>query len=137
MWNVFFRDVSVCATQRGSSEAKFADDLNTYQVYPGETTNDHILCDLEEFQRDIHQWGVQNRVAFDPGKEQFWILHRSDPYGLPGRLLGAIIDQKLIMEAEVSRICGKVRPKIKALLRTRSFYSMSDMVAQYKAHIWA
>ena len=40
------------------------------------------------------------------------------------------------MEEEVDRICNKIRPKVKALLRTRAFYCTRDMLTQYKTHIW-
>jgi hypothetical protein len=47
-----------------------------------------------------------------------------------------MVDPKLTMDAEVEAIVHTVRPKIKALLRTRSYYSTADMMQQYKTHIW-
>lgn len=40
------------------------------------------------------------------------------------------------MDDEIGLICGKCRPKIKALLRTRPYYSTGDMLRQFKSHIW-
>ena len=86
MWNISFNDVSIPATQTGGKEAKFADDLNTHHLFPGGEDNEVVLEHLRACQRDIHQWGVENRVAFDAGKEEFWIIHRSSPYGRASRL---------------------------------------------------
>ena len=83
----------------------------------------------------IHAWGAANNVAFDPGKEQFKVLHRSDGVGEPFRLLGLTIDRKLIMEDAIERIVSKVRPKLRALLRSRRFNDDNDMFVQYKALI--
>jgi len=51
------------------------------------------------------------------------------------RLLGCMFDVHLQMETAIRTILGKVRPKIKALLRARIYHSQQDMVMQYKAHI--
>ena len=40
------------------------------------------------------------------------------------------------MKNAVEQILNRIRPKIKALLRTRSFYSVRDMLTQFKTHIW-
>ena len=40
------------------------------------------------------------------------------------------------MQAAIDAIVAHVRPKIKALLRTRGFYDHANMFAQYKTHIW-
>ena len=47
-----------------------------------------------------------------------------------------MLDSKLLMEEEVERIRNKIRPKVKALLRTKPFYSIQEMIVQYKTHIW-
>ena len=39
------------------------------------------------------------------------------------------------MEDEIGRIMHKARPKINAILRTRSFYSLDGLLQQYKAHV--
>ena len=40
------------------------------------------------------------------------------------------------MDEETERLTKKVKPKVKASVRTRPFYSVADMVVQYKTHIW-
>ena len=86
-------------------------------------------------QRNVHTWGAGNRVAFDGSKEEFAIISLHDSYGEVFKLLGLLVDPKLTMTAEVARIKGKARPKIKAILRTRRYYSLADMVAQFKTHV--
>ena len=36
----------------------------------------------------------------------------------------------------VDAILSKVRPRIKALLRTRSHYSIASLIEQFKTHVW-
>ena len=48
----------------------------------------------------------------------------------PFILLGCIFDCKLTMSEDVDRVLAIIRPKVKALLRTRS------LLMQYKTHIW-
>ena len=40
------------------------------------------------------------------------------------------------MEHAIDQVLSRIRPKIKALLRTRCYYSTGDMVNQFKIHIW-
>ena len=85
--------------------------------------------------RTSTKWGHKHRVTFDPAKEYFCILHRTHCDGEAFRLLGTMIDPKLIMEDEIRRIHRKCRPKIKAILATRGVYSTSDLVVQFKTNI--
>ena len=60
-------------------------------------------------------------MEFDPGKEEMKILHPRLPLGTPFKFLVALVDCKLIMDKECDRIVRNVRPKMKAILRTRFF----------------
>ena len=40
------------------------------------------------------------------------------------------------MDVEINRIVKKCKPKIKAILRTRGFYGVPDLIRQFKSHIW-
>ena len=53
------------------------------------------------------------------------------------RLLGPTFDAKLTMHTAVKNIMKKTRPKTYALLKARRMYSTSDMVLQFKTHIWS
>ena len=85
---------------------------------------------------DVHAWGRRNRVIFDANKEHINIIHPIHGEGSIFKLLGCVVDMKLTMEPAVDQITCEVRPKIKALLRSRPFYSLEDMVTQFKTHIW-
>ena len=41
------------------------------------------------------------------------------------------------MEHAIDTLIARARPKIQALLKTQSMYSVSDMLLQYKTHIWS
>ena len=40
------------------------------------------------------------------------------------------------MKGEIERICAKCRPKSRAILRTRGFYCVADLIHQFKTHVW-
>jgi hypothetical protein len=135
LWNVFFKDVSAAAEKRGGQEAKFADDLSVHKTYPAEAPNSKVLEDLHLCQQDVHNWGVQNRMAFDTSKEEFVVIHHVQGEGADFRLLGPVFDPKLQMHTAVQKLVHKARPKLQALLRTRRYYNTSDLVLQFKAHV--
>ena len=135
LWNVFFKPVDAPIQKKTFRGAKFADDLTAYKNYESSTSNDKIKTHLEDMQADAHAWGAANRVAFDAGKEHFCILHRADCFGENFKLLGTILDPKLLMEDEIRRIRKKAGPKIKAILGTRGYYSTGAMIQQFKSHV--
>ena len=50
--------------------------------------------------------------------------------------LGARFDCKLLMADEVTKILRMATPKIAAILRCRCFYSTTDLLQQFKNHVW-
>ena len=94
-----------------------------------------VLSDLRRSQQAVHQWGAENRVSIDPGKEVSAIVHPRFAHGPDFKLLGAIFDAKMTMTSCIEATMRKVTPKIKALLRTKPYYSTSDLVRQYKTHV--
>ena len=40
------------------------------------------------------------------------------------------------MQKDVDQLVSRLRPKIKSMLRVKGTYGMSDMILQYKTHIW-
>ena len=84
----------------------------------------------------VHHWGGINRVAFDPGKEHIVVLHPRDGSGDPFKLLGLMVDVKLLMNQAIEKILSQIRLKIKAILRTKPYYSVKELVGQFKTHIW-
>ena len=49
------------------------------------------------------------------------MMHPVSAYGDPFKLLGLLMDTKLVMRMAVDAILSKIRPRIKALLRTRAY----------------
>ena len=74
-------------------------------------------------------------MVFEPDKEFMAILHPRTGIGEDFKLLGCLFDVELRMESAIDKIAGKIRPKLKSLLRTRAFYMRDDLIIQYKAHI--
>ena len=91
---------------------------------------------LRDSQQEAHLWGKRNRVLFDPSKEHFCVIHSSDGEGEPFKLLGCLIDCKLIMNQAIEKILAQVRPKVAAILRTRRYYNTADLIDQFKTHVW-
>ena len=40
-----------------------------------------------------------------------------------------------LLIGEIDKVLKKVRPKITAILRTQAFYSVNDLIIQYKTHV--
>ena len=81
--------------------------------------------------------GRVNRVEFDSSKEHLAIIHPTAGEGDPFRYLGPLIDCKLLMHQAVDQILAQVRPKVKAILRTRTHYNTKALVDQFKTHVWS
>ena len=127
-WNVFFADV-IDSIVQGKA---FADDLNAFPTFSRTTNRNVIMKQLRACQQKAHDWGGLNRVEFDNTKEAFVILHPSIGEGETFRLLGLMVDCKLRMKDAVDALLKKVRPKLQALMRTRSFF---NICLQYKLHV--
>ena len=46
-----------------------------------------LYQELRAAQKELHDWGCANQVAFDPGKEEFVVIRRRDEMGNAFRLL--------------------------------------------------
>jgi len=63
------------------------------------------------------------------------VLHPLFGDGADFKLLGVVMDAKLAMGSAVDNILKKAAPKLKALLRTRPYFSVTRMMRSYAAHI--
>ena len=115
----------------------FADDLNVFKKYNRLQSNTIIKKEMTICRARVHKWGRMNRVSFDPGKEHIVIIHPIHAEGDPFKLLGCMVDCKLVMNHAVDKILTQVRPKIRAILRTKKYYCSSDLINQFKTHIWS
>jgi len=136
LWNAFFGDVRHPAKSTGGREAKFADDLNVFQEFDRLQSVTSVQATLEKCRGNVHRWGKLNRVSFDASKEHLVILHPSQYHGDAFKLLGCMVDTDLRMESCIEQLLSKICPKITAILRTRAYYSVPDLVTQFKTHIW-
>jgi hypothetical protein len=134
---VFFHDVAFAATGVNTTEAMFADDLSIYKTFDSNCANDVIIADMQAKKQAVHKWGVRNRVTFDAAKEHIVILHPLHGVGEDFKLLGCLIDVQLRMDHAIDSLLARARPKIHALLRTKNMYPVSDLLMQYKTHIWS
>ena len=123
------------AEATGCKERKFADDLTTFKSFERSTPNEDILLDLALCQSSVHKWGARNRVTFEPTKEEFAVLDPRGGTGGPFRLLGPLIDNQLRMHLAIDKLFRKAKPKARALLRCRRFFSIPEMLCLYKAHV--
>ena len=108
----------------------FADDLNVFKK------NHLSVLKMAIAQREMHRWGYRNIVTFDSGKEHLMIIRSVQGEGMDFRLLGFLTDVKLSMSPAVQNILDRARPKAKSLLRTRRMYHHTQMLDQYKTHVW-
>ena len=63
------------------------------------------MDELQGMQERAHAWGRKNRVSFDPGKENFVILHPLVHAGDTFKLLGTLVDPSLSMRPVSNRSC--------------------------------
>ena len=75
-------------------------------------------------------------MVFDTEKEHIVILHPRHGEGDPFKLLGCLVDCKLTMQQAIDQLLSQIRPKVKAIVRTRSHYAVKDLISQFKTHIW-
>ena len=45
-------------------------------------------------------------------------------------------DPKLTAIPEINRILSKAKPKTTAILRTQPYFNTTDLILQFKAHVW-
>ena len=136
MWNSFFSDVIGPAEETGGSANLFADDLNVFQEFDRYATVEDVMQKMQECQRKVHKWGKVNRVLFDSGKENLAVLHPIHGDGEPFKFVGCLFDCQILMIQAIEKILSQIRPKIQAILRTRCYYPVKELVGQFKTHVW-
>ncbi len=93
-----------------------------------------IRC-IANCQKELHQWGDANQVAFDASKESQHVLSLSDSSDSSFTLLGVPFDSELAMADAISDLVNAAGWKLRTLLRTRRFYADADLVVLYKSHL--
>ena len=136
LWNLFFQDVTEPASSFGGTPSVFADDLSAFKQFDKNIENAEILRELHVCRTRVHKWGRQNRVAFDASKEHLVVLHPVHGEGDHFKLLGTLVDCKLLMSPAIEQILAQIRPKIRAIVRMQSHYPVAELIHQFKTHVW-
>ena len=101
------------AASLGGEPSVFADDLNVFKRFDKKCPNEDILHDMQLCRVRVHHWGGINREAFDPGKEHIVVLHPRDGSGNQFKLLGLMVDVKLLMNQAIEKLSRRSVPKSK------------------------
>ena len=81
VWNTFFKDASEIIKRAGFTKSIYADDLNAGKSFAATTEDKAPFFEEKACQTELHNWGKANRVCFDPLKESFHVLARTDGTG--------------------------------------------------------
>ncbi len=135
LWNLFFEDSRQPINECFYTEIEYADDLNAYRVFPSSVDNEAIKRNMRVCQQELHAWGSANQVDFDASKESQHILSMHDSTDSVFKMLGVSFDSELSMSQAVAEIVTAAGWKMRTLLRTRRYYTDSDLIVLYKAHL--
>jgi hypothetical protein len=137
LWNLFYGDAKTAIREYLFSEIVYADDLNSYRVFAGTTSNEVIHSCMGKCQSELHSWGRANQVTFDPGKESKHILASTDADAEGGdfKILGVTFDCQLDMSSTVDELVCSAGWKMRTILRTRRFYCSAELVQLYKTNL--
>ena len=110
--------------------------MSIFQIFHRDIDDAHIHNVFQKCRISIHRWEMRNRNTFDAIKEHLIIIHPQQCSDITFKLLGILIDPKLLMHDAVDAIISKMRSKIKILLRLRSYYYRGILIIQFnKKHI--
>ena len=88
-----------------------------------------------ECQSELHAWGRENQVQFDPAKESMHVIGRHDAAGPDFKIMGIHFDCKLLMNNAVHETVVTSSWKLRTVMRTRRFFTHAELVLHYKSHI--
>ena len=135
VWVLFSLDLPEFITLQGAVVELFADDLTVFKCFPRHTEAPIILDELRGCQAQAHQWGKLNQAQFAPSKESFVTISSTQPAGATFRLLGPMIDNRLRMHETVEPIRRKALPRLRALLRASTSFSLKTLLSLYTSQI--
>jgi len=95
-----------------------------------------IMSTLNRCTERVHKWGEVNRVNFDADKQHIVVIHPRENHGDCFKLLGCMIDPNLTMRTQIEQLLSKIQSKSRAILRTRAYYDIPELLLQYKTHVW-
>ena len=68
-------------------------------------------------QVNVHEWGDNNGVAFEPAKEHFHVISKHEPHGENFPMLGITFDTRLTMDVEVDSLLDDCSWRVSQILR--------------------
>ena len=138
LWNIFYADARHAIQAAGFEEVVYADDPNAYvprRSEPCTVPLDAALTQAAECQSSLHRWGQANQVVFDPAKESFHILSRTQGYGDNFSLLGGEFDMQLLMHSAVHQCAIEAGWRARSLLRAQKIFSTSEAIMMFKSKV--
>lgn len=135
LWNLFFEDVRRPVGDAGFEECIFADDLNAFCTFDRAEPAEEVRRRAGECQQKVHAWGAANQVTFDAGKESIHVLSTTCQAEAVFKILGVRFDAKLLMREAVEELVAACSWKCASILRARRFFSVEELVLQYKTHV--
>ncbi len=134
LWNQHFGDARLAVQKHGFTETVCADDMNAFKRFRSLPECDAIH-ELEQCQKELHDWGSGNRVCFDPDKESFHIIHRRFHERSEFKILGVIFDNHLLMHKAVRELAIQGGWRLRAILRVRRYFSVNQLVMLFKSQV--
>ena len=131
----YYADARDAIQSAGFEEAVYADDLNAYRAVPNHVPLEAALSQAAECQSCLHRWGQANQVVFDPAKESFHILSRTQGHGDNFTLLGVEFDVQLLMHSAVHQCAIEAGWRVRSLLRAQKFFSTSEAIMMFKSQV--
>ena len=135
LWNIMYEDARLAIAFWRFIEIVYADDLNAFRAFDISVPNETLFEQASHCQRELHQWGRCNQIAFDPGKESMHVVGRQGAEGSNFKILGLEFDVKLLMHDCVHDTVSNVSWKMQSLMRGRRYFCHSDLIAHYKSQI--
>ncbi len=133
LWNQHFADAKSAVRKHGFIETVYADDMNAFKRILRQTPFHGAQAELRQCQSELHLWGDGNRVTFDSGKESFHVIHRLGVERSNFKILGVKFDNQLAMHSAVRELAVQGGWRLRALLRARRFFSLTQLVLLYKS----
>jgi len=134
-WNLYFADSRFAVPRVGLTEVVYADDLNAFKAFLRRVPANDVLERLQQCQVSLHRWGFGNRVEFDLGKEDIFLLDRWSTSCRTFKVLGVVFDEKLRMHAAVHELAVQAGWRLRAILRARAFFTIRQLVHLYRAQV--
>ena len=110
LWNVFFADIVDASCVAGGETSTFADDLSVFQESDRQQPTVEVFDTINVCRQSVHDWGRKNRVLFDAGKEHLVVVHPLHAQGEAFKLLGLMVDCKLVMNQAIEKCVSQCSP---------------------------